>query len=892
MLYNEKEYFSEIDGDTFVKIDERDIRNGKFIVPEGIKKIDANAFYGCKCLFEVKLPETLENIGVNAFASCINLDDVILPQNLKDIGAFAFKNCAKLKQIIIPEEVDSISEGVFEFCVSLEQVTLPEKMHLINKNAFSECVELQRIDFPERMMIIRDRAFYNCKNLTNIVIPKDVFSIGTEVFSGCTKLKKVSINSNITTLDIRLFEDCENLEKIKLPDSIRRIDSRVFCGCKNLELYSLPSSLEYLGDGAFLGCEKLYALKIPAGVTEINENTFCRSGLIEVFLPKGLTSIGKMAFAETNIGYIDIPDSVKEMGMGAFQSCKSMHEIRLSNNLKEIPEQCFYNAGLFKVDIPNSVKKININAFRDNYDLEHVKFGDNISSIDVAAFYGCFGLKKVHIPKNVDVADYSFDELTKLNFGDYVIYMGLKNLMNEEEFANYDKAATLKHFDKFLKWMEKKDLTGYYDELETNGLLTFAYNIGCMSGDDKRSQRACNWLQERIENFEMMPEHFSKYFLNWNLKGENVEFSEFLFGRSTERNTTNFDEILQEENYGDFLTGIYEEYTNPSYEGERGRFRDKEGRLRFRINNIGYNQAGMEKINNYEYIPTPGVFKRYFKLSRFNGVNTEEDKRISDELSKHTGLQQKHFDRAKSIMKEFHDKNIPTNIVGKHLNENIEEKIKKYKKQINNSEEECLSIAQNILNDLSNTINQDFSYDWLEKNDPMNFCLGSYCNCCTNLSGMGYGIMRSVFVDPNVQNLVVKDKTGKPVMKSTLYVNREKGYGVFNTVEISNYKTDEEKQKIYEKYMEGIREFAKEYNKENPDNHLKKISVGIHLNELDKEIRKNINCSDILTFDDQILKGLDFGKYGIEKQIYQGDWKQEGQFVLWREDNSGERNHE
>ena len=53
--------------------------------------------------------------------------------------------------------------------------------------------------------------------------------------------------------------------------------------------------------------------------------------------------------------------------------------------------------------------------------------------------------------------------------------------------------------------------------------------------------------------------------------------------------------------------------------------------------------------------------------------------------------------------------------------------------------------------------------------------------------------MRASIIHPDVQNLVIKTKNDEIVAKATLYVNREQGYGVVNTIEANVNLTEEEK---------------------------------------------------------------------------------------------------
>ena len=53
----------------------------KVIIPEGVEKIDGNAFLYCDKLEEVKLPSTLKEIGEGAFAYCPNLKEVVVSKD-------------------------------------------------------------------------------------------------------------------------------------------------------------------------------------------------------------------------------------------------------------------------------------------------------------------------------------------------------------------------------------------------------------------------------------------------------------------------------------------------------------------------------------------------------------------------------------------------------------------------------------------------------------------------------------------------------------------------------------------------------------------------------------------------------------------------------------------
>ena len=242
------------------------------------------------------------------------------------------------------------------------------------------------------------------------------------------------------------------------------------------------------------------------------------------------------------------------------------------------------------------------------------------------------------------------------------------------------------------------------------------------------------------------------------------------------------------------------------------------------------------------------------------------------EAQKDEDITQTEFNDAKSIMRESKIKGTPTNILGKHLKD-ITNDIEQYKKETERLAEAGVKEAKEIVDKLTDVVNKEFTYEWLEKNDPLNLVLGLFCNCCASLAGVGYGIMRSSIIHPGVQNLIVRDKNGIPVAKATIYVNREQGYAVINNFEVAHNMRGHHEE-IYNEFMQGIEVFAEAYNEQNPDKPLKKINVGIHLNDLEEQVKRGRKPSEI-------LQGLDFSKYGKDNKRYAGDWSKGDQYTLW-----------
>ena len=94
----------------------------RFIIPDGIKIIQAGAFYECTNLKNIIIPESVVEIRNLAFRGCKALIDIILPKKLKDIEHEAFKECTGLRTVTIPRSLEFIGVGLFNGCNNLTTV--------------------------------------------------------------------------------------------------------------------------------------------------------------------------------------------------------------------------------------------------------------------------------------------------------------------------------------------------------------------------------------------------------------------------------------------------------------------------------------------------------------------------------------------------------------------------------------------------------------------------------------------------------------------------------------------------------------------------------------------------------------------------------------------------
>lgn len=109
---------------------------GTFVVPEGVKSIEFDAFY-YSLVSGVKLSSTVEHIDYHAFESCNNLSSVELNEGLKAIDEYAFENCEKLSSVKLPSTLETIGRSAFAGC-GIYCVDVPASVTKIGSNAFSD----------------------------------------------------------------------------------------------------------------------------------------------------------------------------------------------------------------------------------------------------------------------------------------------------------------------------------------------------------------------------------------------------------------------------------------------------------------------------------------------------------------------------------------------------------------------------------------------------------------------------------------------------------------------------------------------------------------------------------------------------------------------------------
>ena len=245
---------TEIKGKTFVKYTGQE---ETVVVPEGIEKICARAFYDNKHVKKVILPSTLKFIMMSAFSGCTNLREIVLPNNLQKLGLYAFKDCDNIKEFYIPKSVKDLYGTSFPLHAQItvepgSAYTIQDDC-LLKGNTLIKYIGHKATAFtvPSYITEIAENAFYCNDTLTSVVIPSTVQALDKNTFFQCEALERCEFQCELEKVPNGCFEMCANLKTVVFPVGVTSIGEWAFSFCEKLQIEQLPESVRYIEKGAF-----------------------------------------------------------------------------------------------------------------------------------------------------------------------------------------------------------------------------------------------------------------------------------------------------------------------------------------------------------------------------------------------------------------------------------------------------------------------------------------------------------------------------------------------------------------------------------------------------------------------------------------------------------------
>ena len=224
------------------------------VLSDGVEKLSAGAFSGCKALTDIALPQSLTSIGDGAFRGCENLGSLEIPSGVTYIGDGAFEECSRLKGLTVAQgslsfKVEESEDGNVLFtadgtelvaCPGLfhSSYTVPEGTVRIRDRAFngsySESIGgsgqgdghsvvgygLAQVKFPGTLKEIGDAAFFRCNRLEDIDLPAGLEIIGMEAFGSTDLTGTIGLGS------VRLKRDV--IDEVVIGKNVRWIGQGAF----------------------------------------------------------------------------------------------------------------------------------------------------------------------------------------------------------------------------------------------------------------------------------------------------------------------------------------------------------------------------------------------------------------------------------------------------------------------------------------------------------------------------------------------------------------------------------------------------------------------------------------------------------------------------------------
>ena len=189
------------------------------VIPNSVKGIGDNAFYGCTGLTSITIPDSVTSIGESAFEDCDSLTSITIGNSVTSIGAWAFYDCSRLTSISIPDSVTSIGDSAFSYCRSLTSIDIPDSVTSIGVDAFEGCNSLTIYgncrSYAERYAKDRGIAFLTATKVISKYELKAQPVIYLKLLPNETKklavnrLKNLLENAGVDILDCSLHKNIE-----------------------------------------------------------------------------------------------------------------------------------------------------------------------------------------------------------------------------------------------------------------------------------------------------------------------------------------------------------------------------------------------------------------------------------------------------------------------------------------------------------------------------------------------------------------------------------------------------------------------------------------------------------------------------------------------------------
>ena len=130
-------------------------------------------------------------------------------------------------------------------------------------------------------------------------------------------------------------------------------------------------------------------------------------GVKKIIISEGITEIHGSAFKNcTSLENIIFPATLQEIGYGAFKGCEQLKEINLPNSVQVISDECFSRCRALKeVLLPDNLEAIGKDAFCFT-GLTEINIPASVKELKGQAFFGCEHLAQIFLHEGLSSIGY------------------------------------------------------------------------------------------------------------------------------------------------------------------------------------------------------------------------------------------------------------------------------------------------------------------------------------------------------------------------------------------------------------------------------------------------------------------------------------------------------
>ncbi|MBO4245781.1 MAG: leucine-rich repeat protein [Bacilli bacterium] len=905
-------------------------------IPDSVRKIETGAFSRCKSITSITIPRNLKVLKDDVWGNCDSLENIYVNQNsefytpdnkillnkdqtklllyamgsknesyslvdlcmpdediidgrLQVIGPYAFAGAKNLKVLTICSCTSEISTTSFKGCDNLKvlNVEMLEGYTLVSvrlDNALGKAeIPFEKLNIKNTYKVpaVMINKFSDFNKLKELTIPDETISIGYTCFNESPLINSVNIPDKTSLLEKDSFNPNTHVifsNGLNGNNFNQSYTDKDYLG-NNYRVYQYNNDIYYLEDEnkniikitkeeMKKSCShaeyiidypvKYYAIRKTLKEKNIDFDVF-RSGIL---MKNGSNDNLKMLF-----NYATPED---QFLVDVIKSSKLFSDDKDTNNTEFLLEDSnFKNV----IDYVETLKKYQIkNTIFYNKmlmaNLNATKF-DELIQIDINRFEKFIQSNPIDVTNDNEKAKRTDGKeiLKKTNDTNLLInHLILLRDFNITDPLFYNPHVVLnannvlmsdlvRIFDKNTKRLIMKS-EALVNESTANDdfhdLLTLMKMTGALEADPIIRQKASTFIIDNMFSDMIQKGNSNKYHKNMENRVDSYENKYQIKGNQIHKV---FD-ILGYDIYYDpeFMIFFMENYKE-LYNAEQ----EKSGtisRIYLNFKEIS-KTCTSDRGSQRKLKVTLEKCMDYLNTNKFNGVN-EDNKELADLIGKWFS-DDKSWQNANIIYKE--SLKAPRNIF-------TEVKFDTLQGVIYDMDPE---------HDLREEINENYSYEWLPKQDYNNLVLGKYCGCCAHVNGAGQGIMRASMTLDSCQNMVIRNELGEIIAKATIFVNKNEHYAVFNTIENCGIADDDKEKKylqIYHAFMRGAKAFIEEYNKNNPENWINIITVGDKQYKIFNYFKEDIHPATV------IYKSLEFGKYSLSGSGWAGDWNKGQKLVI------------